>query len=97
MNVKFISLTFLLALSTNLVNAQQVIKLYSGKAPGSERWNWEEKENSKNVLNTRVVYNVVQPTLTAYFLQVRMQTVLQSLLRRVVLFIHCPSKVKALM
>ena len=66
MNVKFIPLTFLVVLLTYLLNAQQVIKLYSGKAPGSESWNWEEKENSKNMWNTRVVYNVAQPTLTAY-------------------------------
>lgn len=25
-----------------LINAQQVIKLYEGKAPGSENWNWSE-------------------------------------------------------
>ena len=48
------------------VHAQKVIPLYPGKAPGSERWNWQEKENTKNPFNTRVVYNVAQSTLTAY-------------------------------
>lgn len=47
-------------------NAQQVIRLYKGKAPGSESWTWVEKESSQNAFNTRVVYNVVDPTLTAY-------------------------------
>lgn len=55
----------LLLLSTT-ASAQQVIQLYSGKAPGSESWAWSEQESTKNMFNTRVVYNVVQPTLTAY-------------------------------
>ncbi|MBC6991991.1 GDSL-type esterase/lipase family protein [Hymenobacter sp. BT491] len=46
--------------------AQQVIPLYTGKAPGSETWTWTEKENTQNMFNTRVVYNVTSPTLTAY-------------------------------
>ncbi|GAA4467009.1 alpha/beta hydrolase [Nibrella saemangeumensis] len=46
--------------------AQQVIPLYSGKAPGSEGWDWQEKESTKNMFNTRVVYNVVSPSLTVY-------------------------------
>jgi acetyl esterase/lipase len=66
MNLKFILFTWVLALITGSGNAQKVIKLYNGKAPGSENWNWEEKENTKNLFNTRVVYNVAKPTLTAY-------------------------------
>jgi hypothetical protein len=58
--------TFLLLIITSAVFAQQVIQLYPGKAPGSENWNWEEKDNNDNMFKTRVVYNVVQPTLTAY-------------------------------
>lgn len=46
--------------------SQQVIPLYEGKAPGSENWTWSEKEYSNNAFKTRVVYNVVQPTLTVY-------------------------------
>jgi acetyl esterase/lipase len=49
-----------------LAHAQQVIPLYPGKAPGSESWNWTEKESTKNAFNTHVVYNVVSPSLTAY-------------------------------
>ncbi|WP_128548139.1 alpha/beta hydrolase [Larkinella soli] len=46
--------------------AQQVIPLYAGKAPGSENWNWQEKESATNRFNTRVVYNVSSPTLTVF-------------------------------
>lgn len=61
----FASLFVLLLLSAT-VHAQQVIQLYNGKPAGSEKWNWQEGDNNKNMFNTRVVYNVVQPTLTAY-------------------------------
>jgi len=61
----FTSLFVSLLLSVT-VHAQQVIQLYSGKPAGSESWNWQEGDNNKNMFNTRVVYNVVQPTLTAY-------------------------------
>lgn len=60
------TILFVLLLLSTTVNAQQVIQLYSGKPPGSENWNWQEGDNNKNMFNTRVVYNVVQPTLTAY-------------------------------
>ena len=59
-------LTFLVIAFT--VNAQQkVIPLYKGISPGSENWNWTEGETYKNPLNTKIVYNVTQPTLIAYF------------------------------
>lgn len=53
----------LLQLGTEL-HAQQVIKLYEGKAPGSENWNWSEAYLEKTSWNTPVVYNVAEPTLT---------------------------------
>lgn len=61
---KYIFFTCLLSVTTG--NAQKVISLYPGKAPGSESWTWQEKESSKNMFNTAVVYNVSSPTLTAY-------------------------------
>ncbi|MBD0366452.1 MAG: alpha/beta hydrolase fold domain-containing protein, partial [Flavisolibacter sp.] len=64
MHYKSILTTLLILLQVVVSQAQKVIPLYPGKAPGSEKWNWQEKENTKNML--RVVYNVVQPTLTAY-------------------------------
>lgn len=57
---------FLLALMVSAAHAQTVINLYSGAAPGSEKWTWHEQENVKNMFQTPVVYNVVQPTLTAF-------------------------------
>lgn len=50
-----------------VANAQQVtVPLYDGPAPGSEDWDWKESENTKNGWNTRIVYNVSQPTLTVF-------------------------------
>lgn len=49
------------------VSAQEkVIRLYDGPAPGSEHWKQKEKENNKNLWNTRIVYNVADPTLTVF-------------------------------
>jgi acetyl esterase/lipase len=59
-------LAFLSIISGATIQAQKVIPLYNGSAPGSETWKWLEKENSNNLFNTHVVYNVVRPTLTAY-------------------------------
>ncbi len=59
-------LVLLSVLIAPVTQAQQVIRLYDGKAPGSENWTWEEAENTTNLFNTRVVYNVSTPTLTAY-------------------------------
>ena len=56
----------IVATSFQWTHAQQVIRLYPGKAPGSENWTWSEKENKQNGFNTRVVYNVTDPTITAY-------------------------------
>ena len=63
--MKYPLLPFLLFYFATL-NAQQVIRLYDGAAPGSESWNWEEKTSPPNIYGTRVVYNVSQPTLTAF-------------------------------
>ena len=61
--MKILPLLLVLA-GTFSAYAQQVIPLYQGKAPGSESWNWSEKETSQS--GTRFVYNVTTPTLTAY-------------------------------
>jgi len=49
-----------------VANAQQVVPLYPGKAPGSEKWNWKEGEMYSDQWQTRIVYNVATPTLTVY-------------------------------
>lgn len=46
--------------------SQTVIPLYPGVAPGSESWTWSEQSSSQNAFNAEIIYNVSQPTLTAY-------------------------------
>lgn len=46
--------------------AGKVVRLYPGRAPGSEDWTHSEKENRTNLWQTRVVYNVADPTLTVF-------------------------------
>ena len=64
-NYRFVLIFFLLIVSAG-ASAQKLIQLYSGKAPGSETWNWEEKEYYNEMTKQRMVYNVVQPTLAVY-------------------------------
>jgi|GEM_PF-55517 len=62
--------TVLLALSltacTIALAQDRVVPLYEGPAPGSSSWDWQESESLKNGWNTRVVYNVTQPTLSVF-------------------------------
>ena len=64
---RILSLCLCFSLGANFAFSQERIALYSGKAPGSESWDWKETENSTNGFNTRLVYNVVEPSITAYF------------------------------
>jgi lysophospholipase L1-like esterase/dienelactone hydrolase len=59
-------LLFLFVLITYMSDAQKVIQLYDSKPKGSENWTGTEQTSTKNMFNTEVVYNVVQPTITAY-------------------------------
>lgn len=54
-----------LLLLSFLALGQTTIKLYPGKAPGSEAWNWEVKEFTP-MPNNRMLFNVTDPTLTIY-------------------------------
>jgi len=54
---KIILLIFFMLVNVIVLNAQQVIQLYSGKAPGTENWNWQEHEKA---VPFRHVYNVVK-------------------------------------
>ena len=45
---------------------EEVIPLYSGVAPGSEQWDWEEGVTTNTPIKLRIVYNVKQPTLSVY-------------------------------
>lgn len=48
------------------VFGQKVIQLYEGKPKGSENWTWKEQTSSKNMFNTELVYNVVEPSIAVY-------------------------------
>ncbi len=60
------SLCVCLLFTSAIIQAQKVVSLYNGKAPGSETWNWTEKSTDKNIWNTPIVYNVSNPTLTVF-------------------------------
>ena len=45
----------------------KVIPLYPGAAPGSENWNYEEKETIGPNDTLRRISNITHPTLTSYF------------------------------
>jgi lysophospholipase L1-like esterase/acetyl esterase/lipase len=60
-----VSAICLIAFSLNAI-CQEVINLYPSKALGSENWTWTEGESTQNMFNTRVVYNVVNPTITVF-------------------------------
>ncbi len=45
--------------------AQREIRLYEGKAPGSENWDWEEAPLI-GFADTTVIYNVATPTITEF-------------------------------
>ncbi len=57
-------ITALFALVSFCANAQQVIPLYAGAAPGSENWTYDEK--SAGTGDNAVTYDVSHPTLTVY-------------------------------
>ncbi|OOG73075.1 alpha/beta hydrolase [Algoriphagus sp. A40] len=63
--MKIKTLFLLLFSISTLGYSQQVIKLYPGKAPGSETWNWSEKEITP-FPNNRMLYNVSEPVLLHY-------------------------------
>jgi acetyl esterase/lipase len=54
------------SLSINARAQDKVIRLYDGPAPGSENWTQTEQVNTNNLWNVRVVFNVVNPTLTVF-------------------------------
>ena len=53
-------------LSTVLANAQKVISLYNGKAPGSENWDWKETQFIADPATGTIVMDVANPTLTVF-------------------------------
>lgn len=59
-------LSLILGLNWPSFSQNPIIPLYNGPIKGSENWNWEEAENTKNDWGLRIVYNVAQPTLTVF-------------------------------
>ncbi|HUR11823.1 MAG TPA: alpha/beta hydrolase [Flavitalea sp.] len=59
-------LAVIMLFNASMTRSQQVISLYQGKAPGSENWKQVEKENNNNAWQTRIVYNVANPTITVF-------------------------------
>jgi acetyl esterase/lipase len=57
---------FLISATLGLSAQEQVIPLYQGRAPGSENWNWHEKETGNTPMKMRILYNVTNPTLTVF-------------------------------
>src|ERR1700710_201824 len=60
-------LTALLLCALFSAHAQQkVIQLYDGPAPGSEKWDWNEKQLDTSAWGVPIVYNVSNPSLTVF-------------------------------
>jgi acetyl esterase/lipase len=57
-------LLLLLLFSIQVTAQQKPIPLYNGPAPGSENWNWDEKEIKADI--GTIVTDVSHPSLTAY-------------------------------
>lgn len=66
MKKSLLTLFFILLSLLPGLHAQQVIQLYEGRPKGSENWTWNEQLNTNNLFKTDVIYNVSQPTITAY-------------------------------
>ena len=60
--IKRTGIVGLIFLAAFPVLGQEVIQLYPGKAPGSESWDWTEKETNP-FPNNRMLYNVSVPEL----------------------------------
>lgn len=66
MKNKIILLSAFFTLLASGVKAQETIKLYQGKAPGSENWTQTEAQMYSDLFKTEVVYNVTDPSLLVY-------------------------------
>ncbi len=59
-------ITISLILAFTISNAQDVVRLYKTKAPGSENWTQKESEFTYPMLNGLLVRNVTDPSLTIF-------------------------------
>jgi acetyl esterase/lipase len=63
---KILYVVLLFALQATNSFSQKTLRLYEGKAPGSEDWNYKEIEFTAPGGSGKMVRNVVDPTLTVY-------------------------------
>src|SRR5476651_2694927 len=61
-----IVIVLLMLLAMGAGAQQKVIQLYTGVAPGSEKWTYDEKEYNNPAWHATIAYNVSHPTLTVY-------------------------------
>lgn len=66
MNNKITILFAFLMLAGITAKAQETVKLYAGKAPGSENWTQKEAQMYSDLFKTEVVYNVTDPSVLVY-------------------------------
>ncbi|MHA4845826.1 alpha/beta hydrolase [Flavitalea antarctica] len=62
---RYISMAFLLIMTSQVSGQQKVMQLYNGSAPGSESWTYKEQVYKPGT-SSELIYNVSQPTLTVY-------------------------------
>jgi hypothetical protein len=67
-NPRRVSLTTIMLslLGIGVMAQEKVVRLYESPAPASEQWTQKEKESRTNAWQTRVVFNVANPTLTVF-------------------------------
>lgn len=66
MIIRLISILHLILFMLNVKAQDQVIQLYDGKAPGSEKWTWKEAEMYSDLFKTELVYNVTNPSMLLF-------------------------------
>jgi acetyl esterase/lipase len=64
--MKLLIVAFVLIVNTDMTNAQKLFRIWPGKAPGSESWNWPEGEDTSVWLNDPLAFNVTEPVITFY-------------------------------
>jgi acetyl esterase/lipase len=65
-HLRAVTALFMSLFTIHAVAQEKVIRLYDGRAPGSENWKQTEQESRTNLWQTRVVFNVANPTLTVF-------------------------------
>jgi acetyl esterase/lipase len=63
-----LSITITVAFLVTGLNSigQKAMAIWPRTAPGTENWNWKEQEDSSEIPNDLLVYNVAQPTLSFF-------------------------------